>query len=27
VRVSCGWWTTDDDLERLAAGVDNVPGT
>jgi L-cysteine/cystine lyase len=27
VRVSCGWWTSDDDLERLAAGVDNVPGT
>lgn len=21
VRASCGWWTSDDDLERLAAGV------
>jgi L-cysteine/cystine lyase len=21
VRVSCGWWTSDDDLQRLAAGV------
>jgi len=21
VRVSCGWWTSDDDLDRLAAGV------
>jgi L-cysteine/cystine lyase len=21
VRVSCGWWTSDDDLERLRAGV------
>jgi L-cysteine/cystine lyase len=21
VRVSCGWWTSDDDLERLAAGI------
>ena len=19
VRVSCGWWTSDEDLERLAA--------
>jgi L-cysteine/cystine lyase len=21
VRASCGWWTNDDDLQRLAAGV------
>jgi L-cysteine/cystine lyase len=21
VRASCGWWTSDDDLQRLAAGV------
>jgi L-cysteine/cystine lyase len=21
LRVSCGWWTSDDDLDRLAAGV------
>jgi L-cysteine/cystine lyase len=21
VRVSCGWWTSDEDLERLAAGI------
>lgn len=21
VRASCGWWTSDDDLERLAAGI------
>src|SRR5262249_52955211 len=21
VRASCGWWTSEDDLERLAAGV------
>jgi selenocysteine lyase/cysteine desulfurase len=21
VRVSCGWWTSDEDLERLAAGL------
>ena len=21
VRASCGWWTSDEDLERLAAGV------
>jgi L-cysteine/cystine lyase len=21
VRASCGWWTSDDDLERLAEGV------
>ena len=27
VRASCGWWTSDEDLERLAAGLDNVPGT
>ena len=22
VRVSCGWWTSDDDLDRLVAGLD-----
>jgi hypothetical protein len=22
VRVSCGWWTSDDDLDRLAAALD-----
>jgi selenocysteine lyase/cysteine desulfurase len=22
VRVSCGWWTNDDDLERLVAALD-----
>jgi L-cysteine/cystine lyase len=22
VRVSCGWWTSDDDLERLVAALD-----
>jgi L-cysteine/cystine lyase len=21
VRASCGWWTNEDDLQRLAAGV------
>jgi hypothetical protein len=21
VRASCGWWTSDDDLRRLADGV------
>jgi selenocysteine lyase/cysteine desulfurase len=21
VRVSCGWWTSDDDLERLVAAL------
>ena len=21
VRVSCGWWTSEDDLQRLTAGV------
>jgi L-cysteine/cystine lyase len=21
VRASCGWWTSEDDLQRLAAGV------
>jgi hypothetical protein len=21
VRVSCGWWTSEDDLGRLVAGV------
>jgi selenocysteine lyase/cysteine desulfurase len=21
VRASCGWWTSDEDLERLAAGL------
>jgi L-cysteine/cystine lyase len=21
VRASCGWWTSEDDLERLASGV------
>jgi L-cysteine/cystine lyase len=26
VRASCGWWTSDDDLERLAAGVAAVSG-
>jgi len=23
VRASCGWWTSDEDLERLAAGLDD----
>ena len=22
VRVSCGWWTSDDDLDRLVAALD-----
>lgn len=26
VRVSCGWWTSDEDLERLARGLADVPG-
>jgi len=21
VRASCGWWTSDEDVERLAAGL------
>ena len=21
VRVSCGWWTNEDDLQRLARGI------
>jgi L-cysteine/cystine lyase len=25
VRVSCGWWTSDDDLERLVAALDEQP--
>jgi L-cysteine/cystine lyase len=26
VRASCGWWTSEDDLQRLAAGVAAAPG-
>ncbi len=26
VRASCGWWTSDDDLQRLAAGVAAAAG-
>jgi selenocysteine lyase/cysteine desulfurase len=22
VRASCGWWTNEDDLDRLAAGLE-----
>ena len=25
VRASCGWWTSEDDLQRLAAGVASRP--
>jgi selenocysteine lyase/cysteine desulfurase len=26
IRVSCGWWTSDDDLERLLAALDGSSG-
>ena len=26
VRVSCAWWTSDEDLERLVAGVRETAG-
>ena len=27
LRASCGWWTSEGDLERLAAALRSVPGT